>query len=146
MIEKRNSTHARNHRKARQAHMKMVGKRRCVLHSAFEQLKGSALVLFFGFCGHSRLLPPKPEKKRVRIHFMKNTVRKVYTAKISAPYQLFFGSGPIFFCSVNRALVSHTLCFSNHPVLQLLEKKNLENVWTKSLICKCKVIRLKKRN
>ena len=25
MIEKRNSTHARNHRKARQAHVKMVG-------------------------------------------------------------------------------------------------------------------------
>ena len=28
--------------------------------------------------------------------FHENIVRKVYTAKVSGPYQLFYGSGPIF--------------------------------------------------
>ena len=37
--------------------------------------------------------------------FYENMVREVYTAKVSGPYQLtFYGSGPIFFCSVNGAL------------------------------------------
>ena len=70
-------------------------------HSAFDQEKGSGLV-FFRFWGHSRLWPQN-QKKVSPDPFHKNMVRKVYTAKISGPYQLFYGSGPIFVCSVNGA-------------------------------------------
>ena len=74
-------------------------------HSAFDQEKGSGLVFFFRFCGHSRLWPQN-KKKASPDPFHKNMVRKVYTAKISGPYQLFYGSGPIFLCSVNGALIN----------------------------------------
>ena len=63
--------------------------------------KGSGLV-FFRFGGHSRLWPQN-QKKASPDPFHENMVRKVYTAKISGLYQLFYGSGPIFFCSVNGA-------------------------------------------
>ena len=44
-------------------------------------------------------MAPKPKK------VSPNMVPKVYTAKVSGPYHLsFYGSGPIFFCSINRAL------------------------------------------
>ena len=52
---------------------------------------------FFGFA----------RKRRVRINFM---VRKVYTTKMSGPYQLFYGSGPILFCSVNGVLNTGRNC------------------------------------
>jgi len=72
-------------------------------HSDFEQQKGSRLVVFW-FWGHSRLWP-QTKKKASPDPFYENMVRKVYTAKVSGPYQLsFYGSGPIFFCSVNGAL------------------------------------------
>ena len=60
------------------------------LHSAFEQQKGSGLV-FGGFWGHSRLRPPN-QKKASLDPFHENMVRKVYMAKISGPYQLFYGT------------------------------------------------------
>ena len=74
------------------------------LHGAFELQKGSGLVFFFYGFGVIAAYGPKTRKKRVRIHFMhEHMVRKVYTAKISCSYQLFYGSGLIFFCSVNGA-------------------------------------------
>ena len=64
--------------------------RKMRLHSAFEQQKGSGLV-FGGFWGHSRLWPPN-QKKASLDPFHENMVRKVYMAKISGPYQLFYGT------------------------------------------------------
>ena len=81
------------------------------LHSAFEQQKGSGHVFFFWFWGHSRLWPQN-QKKASRIHFNENMVRKVYTAKISGPYQLFYGPRPIVFSGVNMVLQS--LFFSGY--------------------------------
>ena len=99
--KQRNSTHARNHRKARQAHMKKMV--RIVRNEdAFTQRFRSGKGVFFRFWGHSRLWPQN-QKKVSPDPFHKNMVRKVYTAKISGPYQLFHGSGPIFLCSVNGA-------------------------------------------
>ena len=72
------------------------------LHGAFEQQKGSGLAFFFRFWGHSRLWPQN-QKKVSPDPFHEHMVRKVYAAKISCSYQLFYGSGPIFFCSVNGA-------------------------------------------
>ena len=48
------------------------------------------LFFFFGFgaIGNQKKASPDP--------FDENMVRKVYTAKISGPYQLFCGFGPIF--------------------------------------------------
>ena len=60
------------------------------LHSAFKQQKGSGLV-FGGFWGHSRLWPPN-QKKASLDPFHENMVRKVYMAKISGPYRLFYGT------------------------------------------------------
>ena len=108
MIEKRNSTHGRNHRKARQAHMKMV-RNEDEFTQCFRTAKG-VQTSFFSVWGPQLPMVPKPEKASPD-PFHENMVRKVYTAKISGPYQLFYGSGPIFFCSVNRALVSHTSRF-----------------------------------
>jgi len=79
------------------------------LHSAFEQRKGSGLV-FFPVWDHSRLWPQN-QKKASPDPFHENMVRKVYTAKIPGPYQVFYGSGPIFFCAVNRALACRRLLF-----------------------------------
>ena len=41
-------------------------------------------------------------------------VHKVYTAKISCSYQLFYGSGLIFFCSVNGAYDRHASVTEMH--------------------------------
>ena len=56
----------------------------------FEQQKGSGLVFF------SALLWPQNQKKVSPDPFHANIVRKVYTVKISGPYQLFFGPDPFF--------------------------------------------------
>ena len=56
-------------------------------------------------------MAPKPEK-RESDPFHENMVRRVYTAKISGPYQLFYGPVPIVFCGVNMVLQS--LFFSGH--------------------------------
>ena len=89
------------------------------LHSVFEQQKGSELV-FSRFWGHSRLWPQNL-KKASPDTFRENMIRKVYTAKISGPYQLFYGSGPIFFFSVNAALGSLSL---NKPGDRQIVHKN----------------------
>ena len=68
----------------------------------FRTVEG-AWTRFFRFWDHSRLLPQN-QKKASPDPFHRNMVRKVYTAKISGPYQLFHGSEPIIFCSVNGAL------------------------------------------
>ena len=72
------------------------------LHNVFEQQKESGLV-FFRFWGHRRLWPQNQKVSPDPFHA--NMVREVYTAKISCPYQLFLGSVPNFFCSVNGALM-----------------------------------------
>ena len=76
---------------------------------SFRTAKG-VQTIFFRFWGHSRPWLQN-QKKASPDPFHENVVRNVYTAKISGPYQLFYGSGAIFFYSVNRALVSHTSCF-----------------------------------
>ena len=59
---------------------------------------------FFSVLGPQSGLWPKSQKKSSPDPFHENVVRKVYAAKISGPYQLFYGSGPIFFfCGVNGA-------------------------------------------
>ena len=68
------------------------------LHYTFEQKKGSELI----FCGSEAM--PQNQKKPSPDLFHENMVWKVYTAKISGAYQLFYGSGPIFSSSVNGAL------------------------------------------
>ena len=80
------------------------------LHSAFEQQKGSGHVFFFGF-GAIAAYGPKTRKSESD-PFHENMVQKVYTAKISGPYQLFYGPGPIVFCGVNVVLQS--LFFSGY--------------------------------
>ena len=67
MIEKYNSTHARKHRKALQAHMKKTVPN----EDEFTQRFATERVRpFFGF-GAIAACGPKTGKKRVRIHFMK---------------------------------------------------------------------------
>ena len=74
--------HARNHRKARQAHMNMVRNEDAFTQS-FRTAKGvQTSFFFFGFA-----MAPKPEKSESD-PFHENMVRNVYTAKISGPYQL----------------------------------------------------------
>ena len=102
MIEECNSTHARNHRKARQAHMKKMVRNEDALTQRFRTAKGGRTG-FFRFWSHCRLWPQN-QKKASPDPFHENMVRKVYTAKISGLYQLFCVSWPIFFCSVNGAL------------------------------------------
>ena len=89
MIEKCNSTHARNHRKARQAHMKKMVLNEGAFTRRFRAAKG-VQTRFFRFWGHSQPEKASPDP------FHESMVRKVYTAKISGPYQLFHGCGPIF--------------------------------------------------
>ena len=55
---------------------------------------------FFGF----GCLWPQDQRKAIPDPFHENIVRKAYTAKISGPYQLFYGSRSIIFCSVNGGL------------------------------------------
>ena len=87
MIEECNSTHARNHRKARQAHMKKMVRNEDALTQRFRTAKGGRTG-FFRFWSHCRLWPQN-QKKASPDPFHENMVRKVYTAKISGPYQLF---------------------------------------------------------
>ena len=56
----------------------------------FRTAKGVQTLFFFGFgaIGNQKKASPDP--------FHESMVRKVYTAKISGPYQLFQGCGPIF--------------------------------------------------
>ena len=103
MIEKCNSTHARNHRQARQAHIKKMLRNEDAFTQRFRRTaKEVRTRVFFRFGGHSRLWPQN-QKKASPDPFHENMVRKVYAAKISDLYQLFYGSGPIFFCRVNGA-------------------------------------------
>ena len=74
MIEKCTSTRARNHHKAREAHIKKMVR----------------------YGPDSFIFRPQNQKKVNPDLFHKNMVRKVYMAKIYGPYQLFYRSGPIF--------------------------------------------------
>ena len=60
----------------------------------FRTVKGVRTSFFFGFA-----MAPKSEKTSPD-PFHENMVQKVYTAKISGPYQLFYGSGATFFSVV----------------------------------------------
>ena len=64
------------------------------LNSALNSKKGPDS-FFFRFWGHRRLWPQN-QKKVSPDPFNANMVRKVYTVKISGPYQLFFGPDPFF--------------------------------------------------
>ena len=76
MIEKCNSTHARKHRKARQAHMKKTVPN----EDEFTQRFATERVRpFFGF-GAIAACGPKTRKKASPDPFHENMVRKVYTA------------------------------------------------------------------
>ena len=71
MIEKCNSTHARNHRKARQAHIKKMLRNEDAFTQRFRRTaKGVRTRVFFGL-GAIAAYGPKTRKKRVRIHSMK---------------------------------------------------------------------------
>ena len=108
--------HARNHHKARQSHMNMVRNEDAFTQS-FRTAKGvQTSFFFFGFGAIENRKKASPDP------FHENMVRNVYTAKMSGPYQLFYGFGPIFFCSVNRALVSHTSCFQT-ILFEIIRKK-----------------------
>ena len=74
----------------------------------FRAAKGVRTRFFFPFWAHSRLWPQN-QKKASSDPFHENMIRKLYTAKISGPYQLFYGLGPICFCSVNGALACRRL-------------------------------------
>ena len=102
MIEKCNSTHAQNRRKVRQAHMKKMAWNKDAFTLHFRTAKG-VRTHFLRFWSHSRLWPQNQKKLSLDL-FHENMVWKVYTAKISGAYQLFYGSGPIFCSSVNGAL------------------------------------------
>ena len=102
MIEKCSSTHVQNHRKVRQAHMKKMVRNKDAFTLHFRTAKG-VRTHFFRFWSHSRLWPQKQKKPSLDL-FHENMVWKVYTAKISGAYQLFYGSGPIFSSSVNGTL------------------------------------------
>ena len=71
MIEKCNSTHARNHRKLRQAHIKKMVRNEDRSTQRFRTAKGIRprlffFFFFFRFLGHSRPWPQN-QKKRIRI-------------------------------------------------------------------------------
>ena len=90
----RDCTHAQNHGKARQAHMKrMAG-----MEDVFTQQKSlqTRFFFFFRFWGHWRLWPQNQEKVSPDPLYA-NMVQKVYTVKISGPYQLSLGPDPFFF-------------------------------------------------
>ena len=61
MIEKCNSTHARNHRKARQAHIKKMVRNEDAFTQRFRTTKG-VRALFFCCFGAIAAYGPKPEK------------------------------------------------------------------------------------
>ena len=102
---------------------------------SFRTAKGIQTSFFFFGFGAISVYGPETRKKRVRIHFMKIWYGMFTRQKISGPYQLFYGSGPIFFCSVNRALVSHTSCFQT-ILFEIIRKKEPWKYMTKSLIGK----------
>ena len=89
---------------------------------SFRTAKGVQTSFFFFGFGAIAVYGPETRKKRVRIHFMKIWYGMFTRQKISGPYQLFYGSGPIFFCSVNRALVSLTSCFQT-ILFEIIRKK-----------------------
>ena len=99
MIEKCNSTHARNHRKARQAHMKKMVLNEDAFTRRFRAAKG-VQTRFFSVLG-----PWSTRKRQVRIHFMKawygRFTRQKYLVRTNFFYGCFF-MGPFFF-SVNGA-------------------------------------------
>ena len=76
----------------------------------FRAAKGVRTRFFFRFGPIAAYGPPN-QKKASPDPFHENMVRKVYMEKISGPYQLFYGSGPIFFCSVYGALACRRLLF-----------------------------------
>ena len=68
--------------------MKKMARNEDAFTQRFEQQKGSGLVFFFEKRKKKKKVSPNP--------FHANMVRKVYTVKISGPYQLFFGPDPFF--------------------------------------------------
>ena len=69
------------------------------LHSAFEQQKGSGLVLFCFGAIAAAAMAPKPKKKRVRIHFMKTWYGR-FTLQKYLVCTNFFMSPDLFFTVV----------------------------------------------
>ena len=85
MIEKCNSTHARNHCRARQAHMKKMLRNEDTFTQCFQTAKGVRSHFFFRFC-----YGPKTRKKQVWIHFMKTWYRRFTRQKYLAHTNFFF--------------------------------------------------------
>ena len=90
MSVKCNSTHVRNHRKARQVHMKKMVLNEDEFTRRFRTAKGVQTRFFFGFgaIGNQKRASPDP--------FHENMVRKVYTAKYLVRTNFFMGPDPFF--------------------------------------------------
>ena len=82
--------HARNHRKARQAHMNMVRNEDAFTQS-FRTAKGVQTSFFF-----SVLLWPQNQKKASRIHFMKTWYGMFTRQKYLVRTNFLKGPGPFF--------------------------------------------------
>ena len=96
MIERYNSTHARNHRKLQQAHIEKMVRNEDAFAQRFRTAKGIRTRFFFFGSGAIAAHSPKTRKGESG-SILENIVRKVYKEKISGPYQLFYGYGPFFF-------------------------------------------------
>ena len=92
------SKHVQNHDKAQQAHMKKMTWNKNAFTPRFRTAKRvwtRFFFFFFSVLGH-RHLWPQNQKKVSPDPFHANMAQKVYTAKISGPYQLFLGLDPFF--------------------------------------------------
>ena len=92
MVEKCNGTYARNHRKARQAHMKKMVRNEDTFTQRFRTAKGvQARFFFFRFWGHR-----KTRRKRVRIHLMNTWYVRFTRQKYLVRTNFFMGPDPFF--------------------------------------------------
>ena len=85
MIEKCNSTHARNHRKLRQAHIKKMVRNEDRSTQRFRTARGIRPRFFFFFLGFGAIAAHGPKTRKSESGsdpFQENIVRKVYTEKI----------------------------------------------------------------
>ena len=103
MIEECNSTHARNHRKARQAHMKKMVRNEDAFTQRFRTAKG-VRTGFFPVLEPLPPMAPKPEKSESGSISWKHGKEGLHGKKNLVRTNFFCVSWPIFFCSVNGAL------------------------------------------
>ena len=88
-------THARNHLKARQAHMKTMVRNEDAFTERFRTAEGIRTCFFFGL-GAIATYDPKTRKKRVRIYFMKTWHGRFTRQKYLVRTNFFMGPEPFF--------------------------------------------------